>query len=440
MSAFFNDWLTRRMMAAAIGGGATPVLYENLICDGTAYINTNYYLPENCVILARIGDETRKASQCIYGAGYADGTAGVTGAVMTTETTTSARKIAAYYDSAASLETINVKFSYPQYDLFQTQNRIGTGSSAQSAWKGSVRPTAPLQIFNGVLSGVDYPPFSGKLRDGLFIFGSEANNSSEDGIINKIPVASFVPCTYNEQAGLWYVEENRFLGNAAGSGAFSVNTPIPLEPLTLKYYWDGSDAITDGHWWDRIHNYAMYMTGSAPHQDNAYTVDKNNNFKSNTLNDSTNGLDLGRYWYVEVDFEIVSFGASNPVYLFDFGSLTSASHAFGCYIAADGLSIGQNYKPFANNVKYDVTATLDSAITVGTRHTVKVGCEMKSYAADIQYIDLDGTKYYASQSHYSTRFIKNFNQSTGFFGRGYLSSYSDGSAKIYSIKIYGSSS
>ena len=214
--------LRRRAMIAAGGGSPTPpgpviepVFYDNLIFDGVAKIETDYVLPENCSIRVSLKNEKNKAAQRVF---HATGGNGLIQMIYGSATTSTTRKVNVYYDSTSVSDTFNRAFSSTLY-FWLTPKRCGNYSTERSYTKGSSHPTGALQI-GGWESG---NPFSGDM--GTFrVYGSDAQNASSwEAFENYTPAATFRPCTYNGEAGLWYVEGNKFFGNTAGAGTLTVS-------------------------------------------------------------------------------------------------------------------------------------------------------------------------------------------------------------------------
>ena len=198
-----------------------PVFYNYIYFDGTAYIETNYVLPENCSIRVGLGMETSKAAQGVFGAlGSNNGTIGMFYAGGTNSTR---RQVAPYYDSESLLVSNRyLSFTYSSFGYFMTPSRFGWGTTAYTYTKGSKHPDG------GVIFGTHYllssvQKYTGRMSM-IRIYGSDASGVTTDaGFDNYTPVATFRPCTYNGVPGLWYVEGNAFFGNAAGSGVLTVS-------------------------------------------------------------------------------------------------------------------------------------------------------------------------------------------------------------------------
>lgn len=173
---------------------------------------------------------------------------------------------------------------------------------------------------------------------------------------------------------------------------------------------------------------------SPVHNTDNYVCGKNVGFFAMNLNAaSPNGLRIGQYWRIEIDFEVDSL--DNTLCVLDFGSLQNARHAFGLLSSSPYDTINDNCKPFSNATTYTTTANLDEALAVGTRKTICFGCEKYDDSNDVQYIEVDGVKTYGAP-HAQTTFNANFNGQYGYIGRGVLANYCGGSIKIYDLKIY----
>lgn len=207
--------------------------------------------------------------------------------------------------------------------------------------------------------------------------------------------------------------------------------PEPLPPYPLKYCWDGSDSLVGGKWVDQVNGKEWTAINSPTHDGSCYAIDNNtNNF---FMNLNTQGIMLGELWEVAIDFVPVSYGG-HELAAFDFGSVNSSNRAFAVLVMPNQY-ITDNFKEWGNDTRFQ--ARLYASLALGTRHTVRVGCEEYDENNDIQYIQLDrGAKVYASTPHVKFSIDATFNKSDGYIGRGNLQSYSAGSMKIYSLKIY----
>ena len=193
----------------------TPVLYDYLVFDGYAYLETDYILPAGCSIRFGAGNETKKVMQPVFSATGTNG-----GLIMLAYgggTNTTRRQMVPYYDSSSGLANNRyLNFSTAAYAFFMTSKRFGWGNTAYTITKGSLHPDG------GIAFGKGSQPYTGTIQP-VRIYGSETQNLTNfNAFSSYTPIATFWPCTYNGEAGLWYVEENRFFGNTAGVGQLSV--------------------------------------------------------------------------------------------------------------------------------------------------------------------------------------------------------------------------
>ena len=194
-----------------------PVFYDRLVFDGTAYIETNYVLPANCSIGGNFGYETQKIAQRVFrsqgGGGYILLTYGGS-------TSSTRRQLVLFYDSASALvNNLYVNFTFDSYSFFMTPTKYGIGETASTYTKGNSHPTGGI-VFG---DGIGGQAFTGRM--GIFkVYDSTAAGATSaiDLENNYTPVATFRPCTYNGEAGMWYVEGNQFFGNTAGAGNLTV--------------------------------------------------------------------------------------------------------------------------------------------------------------------------------------------------------------------------
>lgn len=215
------DTLLRRRQMMLAGGSPTPpgpvvepVFYDRLVFDGVAKIETTFVLPENFSIRVSLGNETNKAAQRVF---RATGDGGYVALIYGSATTSTNRALQIYYDSTSSNDNTTRAFSSSLY-FWMTPKKWGYGNTARSYTKGNAHPTGGL-VFGGWDSG---NPYSGTMGD-ILVLGSDAQNATSfSDLLNYTPVATFKPCTYNGEAGLWLVETSTFFGNTAGAGTLTV--------------------------------------------------------------------------------------------------------------------------------------------------------------------------------------------------------------------------
>lgn len=197
--------------------GPSPVLYDKLIFDGTAHIQTDIFVPTDGSIKVTCGGETIKGAQGIVRADNGSGTA-VFAIWLTTATTSTMRKINCRYNSTSSGTARDLAFSNASYALFMTPSKMGFGSSSYSITKGNATPATALDI-GGPSSNQSFTGWMNPFR----IYGDDAKNCTTSSAFSSFtPVYTLWPCTYNGEAGLWCIETSTFYGNTAGAGTLSV--------------------------------------------------------------------------------------------------------------------------------------------------------------------------------------------------------------------------
>lgn len=206
----------------------------------------------------------------------------------------------------------------------------------------------------------------------------------------------------------------------------------PTPPPSPIYWWSGEDALENGLWVDRVSGLGWTATNSPVHNTDHYVCGKSVGYF--VMNMNTLGLNLGRHWAVEVDFEVVSL--DNTLSVIDFGSLSNSTHAFAIASASPYTTMTDNYKGFGKNSTYATLATLGQALAVGTRKTCRIGCEAYDSTQDTQYLEVDGVKTLGFAPHTPTTFYQNFNKAEAVIGAGWDARYAGGSVKIYDIKIW----
>lgn len=210
--------LRRRQMMSSGASPDTPVFYDRLVFDGTAYIDTNITPAADCSFRVALGDETIKATQRLF---MVATSSGKTGAILGTSTNETDRVPTVYYGKSSAVGgNNNLAFASARYGFFLTPKRYGWGSLSYTITKGNEAPSGTLVIGSNVAhSGQSYSGTMGQFR----IYGSDAQNvSTNDGFNSYTPVYTLRPCLYNGEAGLWCEETLTFFGNSAGAGTLTV--------------------------------------------------------------------------------------------------------------------------------------------------------------------------------------------------------------------------
>ena len=193
-----------------------PVFYDRLIFDGQAWVDTDIVLPEDSSITVNLGGETSKTAQRPFAATGGGGTIAL---AYGNGTNSSNRQMVAYYASSSYLTYYNLAWSYTSYGFYITPKKYGWGNAEHSYTKGNSHPTGTLRLGNW--SDND-PAYTGYMKE-IKIYGSDAQNcSSYSAFESYTPNITLRPCTYNGEAGLWNVEQEKFYGNTAGVGQLTV--------------------------------------------------------------------------------------------------------------------------------------------------------------------------------------------------------------------------
>lgn len=209
--------LRRRMMGAGTPPGV--VFYDKLIFDGTAYIDTDIVPQDNVSYRVQLGDETQKVTQRLFM--LRAGTNGLIGTLLNASTDATGRQFSIYYGSSTYADnTRRLNWTYPRYGFFLTPKRFGIGGSSYTITKGADAPTGTLGLgINVSHTGQAYTGSMSIFR----IYGSEAQDVDTYAGFNAYQsIVTLRPCTYYGEAGMWYVEGNKFFGNTAGAGTLSV--------------------------------------------------------------------------------------------------------------------------------------------------------------------------------------------------------------------------
>ena len=198
----------------------TPVFYDYIYFDGTAYIDTTVTIPANGSLRVSLGMETSKTAQQVF---IAEGTnGGYIGMFIGGGSNTTRRQVVPLYDSTSYLASNRyLNWTYTTYGFFMTPSRFGWGNSPYTYTKGSLHPDGGICLGRSTNTGVTR--YTGRMTQ-LQIYGSDASGvTSYAALDNYTPVATLRPCTYDGVPGLWYVEGSTFFGNSAGAGTLTVS-------------------------------------------------------------------------------------------------------------------------------------------------------------------------------------------------------------------------
>lgn len=215
----FTAGVATETLTVSQDAGYTPVFYNYLYFDGTAYIDTDIIPDSLASYTVPLGKETLRAPQRVFMTQA--GNSYNIGIVYGNNTSNTARSISVYYGGTKALATRTYSFGYDTFNFFLTPQRYGIGNNSYAITKGSNTPSGSLVLgYNYSHSG---QPYSGRM--GTFqIYGSDAENVTKYADFSSYtPIVTLRPCMYGDAAGMWYVEGNKFFGNSASSGTLTVS-------------------------------------------------------------------------------------------------------------------------------------------------------------------------------------------------------------------------
>lgn len=198
------------------GSGPAPaalVFYNYLYFDGTAFIETDLYMPPGGSIRVSLGKESVKGQQGLFLQKNSSNVSTV-GAWYNSNTTGTKRTFGIRYQNTGSSTAYSLNWSTDTYNFFMTQKKYGWDSTAYNVTKGSVASTVPMCI-GAVQNGSAY---TGRMGTFYMYDSTTQNVASYDGFDTYTPTYTLRPCTYRGFAGLWCVETGTFYGNTAGAG------------------------------------------------------------------------------------------------------------------------------------------------------------------------------------------------------------------------------
>ena len=208
------DFLLERRRMMIEQGEAVPVFYDFVRPSGAgAEVDTGVLLPSLCSIEVQAYATANFGRRGIVGANDGDG--GITH--ITLQTSGGARNWQCVYDGGSAGSRNGGSLNARIYCCLTPYRFFGSMSSTNLT-KGSVAPTTTLRIFKFG----SFTETAASLAVGpVYIYGEDAKNATSRTALEEFtPVASFLPCTFKGNAGFWYVEEDRFIGNI-GTGTLS---------------------------------------------------------------------------------------------------------------------------------------------------------------------------------------------------------------------------
>lgn len=270
---------------------------------------------------------------------------------------------------------------------------------------------------------------------------------TQDGVV----VRDFIPVRKNGVGYLYDKISDQLFGNI-GTGNFIIGPDINIRARIVKFTpqinlslnkiceWN-VDNWSSGNWVDNVGNRSAIKTGSPAKvtiNGTQYLRVSYNNYFTFSLNNSTNGINMGDVWRVDVEFMLEALPSGNSSYITDFGSLTTATHAFAIAVSQSGI-LGFNAKLDGNNSNslYNINRV---KCDIGKLTTVSLGMERYDSTKNRMYLIYKGLKYYSPNTISRTKatFNKNFVAQNLYIGRGYAANTYQTTANKYikSIKIY----
>lgn len=199
------------------GGGPTPSLpklYGRLVFDGTAYINTGLFLPENGSIRTYVRCSGARAQGFFSANAVIDG---ANSSVLLIRNTATGNNGIYYgkYDSKTDLAnggTIALN-SHLNFNIWITPKAFAAGDKIKTFTRGSTPPTSQIYIAPSSTNR-----FKGAMETFYIYDSAAANVTTLNGFSGLPPVYTLRPCMYNGQCGYWVVETGTFLGNSNPNG------------------------------------------------------------------------------------------------------------------------------------------------------------------------------------------------------------------------------
>lgn len=207
------------------------------------------------------------------------------------------------------------------------------------------------------------------------------------------------------------------------------------EYFTLLYHWEASDELVNNTWVDRVQGVPFTKAGSPQYEDGMWSCDADNYFYNANMNTAPTKIVLPERWKCEMEVLIPS--AEKERFFIDFGSVSSAAHAFGFGLNTNYEYYYCNYKPTRNN---DTNSTKNAppidfpSTNLGVLKTFIAGVEKIDATYSKFYIELDGIKHYG-EPHIPGAYNGNWKLSSGYIGRA-VTALSTLPSKIKSVKFF----
>lgn len=203
---------------------AAPVFFNKINLQGGAYIETDIMLPENFSMIL-VCDNANTGSTKGYGIiGCSGSTSGKFELNMNSWGNNYSKNYYYYgtdnYTGSLQLNTTD----YPSWTPWMTPNKYGNGGATKTYTKGAGTPNGVLVV--GKTSHANkYQGFfyaSSNLNGGCIkILGDYAQNAGYEDLLSMAALYTLKPCVYNNEHGLWCLENNTFYGNTASVGTIT---------------------------------------------------------------------------------------------------------------------------------------------------------------------------------------------------------------------------
>ena len=359
-------------------------------------------------------------------------------------------KIYIYTNGVKSFNSSNNQYSLYYYQKETNGNAtcasfIGEDSNSGGiGFKGGVFNTFALstagKTLNGVFSTLERP-LTGTINSITLNFAPTAKFGWVKIKAGNVTLYDLIPVRVGT-TGFMYDKISKQLFGNNGSGNIILG-PDLNKVGNLLYWWESEDSLVSNNWSDRIQGTKATATNANKvdglYELQGYDLSPNRYFTLNALNSGTSQLVLPAAWKVEVE-AIIPGGqtSSQNCYFFDFGSVTSASHAFALSYKYSDSKISVNYKPTNNSDGSRYGMASADRLLVDTDRLIKIEVGT-SYVNSNQvqlYTKYNETTTYGIAPHTDYSYNGNWNQIRGYFGWAYTSSYMGGKCYLKSIKIY----
>ena len=201
---------------------AAPVFFDKINLQGGAYIETDIMLPENFSMML-VCDNANTGSTQGYGIiGCSGATSGKFELNRNSWGSNSSKNYYYYgtdnYTGSMQLNTTD----YPRWTPWMTPNKYGNGGATKTYTKGAGTPNGVLVVGKTSHANKYQGSFYAYLNGGCIkILGDYAQNAGYEDLVSMAALYTLKPCVYNNEHGLWCLENNKFYGNTASVGTIT---------------------------------------------------------------------------------------------------------------------------------------------------------------------------------------------------------------------------